>query len=120
MKALTVAEFKRQWFLERRKELHARGLKDADIATQMGFKPPYFSQIVGGLNIGDRFIDKMCSAFGLRFPPDPDLSKGQIGNAQLQEEVRLLKDSVNRLLSLHTTLMEAVLKREQERQAQGP
>lgn len=66
---MTVAEYKRAWFLARRAELHARGLKDADIARQMGLQRAYFSQVVGGANVGDGFIDRMCSAFGLRFTP---------------------------------------------------
>lgn len=60
---MTVAEYKRSWFLARRAELHARGLKDADIARQMGLQRAYFSQVVGGANVGDGFIDRMCSAF---------------------------------------------------------
>lgn len=67
MKALTVADYKLKWVADRRAELHARGMKDADIARQMGYKPPYVSQVFNGDSIGDAFIDKMCSAFGVRF-----------------------------------------------------
>lgn len=34
----------------------------------MGYKHPYFSQIVTGKNIGDRFIDRMTKSFGFQFP----------------------------------------------------
>lgn len=72
---MTLADYKRQWMLARRAELHARGLKDSAIAKQMGYKPPYFSQVVKGTApIGDGFIDKMCSAFGVTFTTGESLS----------------------------------------------
>lgn len=64
---MTVAEYKTKWVADRRAELHARGMTDAAIARQMGYKPPYVSQVFNGDSVGDVFIDKMCSAFGFRF-----------------------------------------------------
>lgn len=68
---MTVADYKRQWVLDRRAELHARGLGDAAVARQMGYKPPYFSQVLSkmeeGGTPGDAFIDRMSSAFGVPF-----------------------------------------------------
>lgn len=74
-KALTVAEHKRAWLDARRAELHARGLRDAHIAEQMGYKPAYFSQVVNGATIGDGFIDKLCTAFGFRFNPSNEVAQ---------------------------------------------
>ena len=41
----------------------------------MGYKAPYFSQVIKGTAaLGDGFIDRMCSAFGLTFIPAGALS----------------------------------------------
>lgn len=64
---MTVAEYKREWFDAKRAELHAKGLKDAHIAEQMGIKRAYFSQVANGMAVSDQVVDRMCSAFGFRF-----------------------------------------------------
>lgn len=119
MKALTVAEYKRAWFTARRAELHGRGLKDAEIAGQMGYKPPYFSQIVAGANVGDKFIDKMCASFGFRFIPSEELRKPETDDGAMREEMKLLRESVQSLMSLATTLMEERVKRSQQKASQS-
>ena len=60
---LTVAEKKREWLDGHLAALRARGMNDTEIARQMGITRSYLYQVVGGPNIGDTFIDRMCSAF---------------------------------------------------------
>ena len=98
---MAVAEDKRSWFLARRAELHARGLKDVDIARQMGLQRAYFSQVVGGANVGDGFIDRYRKgARLLGLPTDP---KGIAGaNALANKWLKVAARAVGITARLHT------------------
>lgn len=110
---MNVTEYKRKWFDERRSELHARGLKDAHIAEQMGIKRAYFSQLVNGLNVSDTVIDRMCASFSLTFPTVEQVANNQTappGYVLIKEEVltdlasqvKLLTRAVNASLDQKT------------------
>lgn len=67
----------------------------------MGYKPPYFSQVVkGDAPTGDTFIDKMCSAFGFTFIPSSALSDSATSapsqEAALGKMVEQLLDQADR------------------------
>lgn len=99
VKALTVADYKRTWFDARRAELHAKGLKDVQIAEQMGIKRAYFSQIVNGLTVSDQVVDRMTSAFGFKFLPVEQGAERQtpeIGPTGLAEAVKGMAEQARR------------------------
>lgn len=96
MNALTVAEYKRDWFDRKVAELKQRGLKDTEIAAQMGVGRSYFSQVVNGDNVGDAVVDRMCSAFGFQYPDVAPVSKDQtIGPNQVVIDKDVWLDLVN-------------------------
>ncbi len=100
---MPVADVKRKWFDAKRAELRARGLNDTQIAEQSGVKRSYFSSLVGGAPIGDGMIDRMCSAFGFKFPDPPDVSQSQTG-PELERIQRAL-DEQSTLLQTLTKLI---------------
>lgn len=94
--------------MARRAELHARGLKDAHIAEQMGIKRAYFSQVVNGLNVSDTVIDRMCSSFSMTFP-----AVEQVADHQTPEGMTMVnKELFDQLVlqaQVNTKLLNAVL-----------
>lgn len=89
---MTVAEYKLAWFLARRAELNERGLKDAQIAQKMGYKPAYISQVVTKKSpAGDALIDKMCSTFSFRFLPTSELSNNETTANHESELVKIIE-----------------------------
>jgi len=105
---LTVAEKKREWFDRKRSELHARGMKDTHIAEQMGIKRPYFSEVANGATIGDAFIDKMCSAFGMRFPDTEQVKILPNNPGTVTVDKQLFSDLLEQVKT-QTRLLNAVL-----------
>lgn len=91
-------------------------MRDAHIAEQMGIKRAYFSQVVNGLPVTDATIDRMCSAFGFKFPPAEQVAEYQtpkgmvLVSAEMWEELVLQVKTSNRLIG-------ALLDREEKRAA---
>lgn len=107
--ALTVAEYKRQWFDAKRAELHARGLRDVQIAEQMGMKRAYFSQVVNGMVPSDKFLDRMCAAFGFSFPEPasvPESSNDQLNAAEITSAIRAMGDKLENVVTFVRLAME--------------
>lgn len=105
---LKLKDYKVQWVRDRVQELRDSGLKDAAIARRMGIKPPWFNEAIKKDSVGDDFIDRLCTAFNLRFPLSPDFGndrtakEGETVTVDAQQFTDLLEQvkTQTRLLNL--------------------
>lgn len=113
MKALTVAEYKKDWFDRKMDELRGRGLNDTKIARQMGVGRSYLSQVVTTDKVGDAIIDRMCKSFGFQFPDPVVSSKDRTvvpaGTVTVSED--LFRDLVEQV-KLQTRLLNALIQQQ--------
>jgi phage repressor protein C with HTH and peptisase S24 domain len=59
-------EIRNSWFIQQIRKLEANGIKQADIAIELGVKPQYLNAILNGRrNASEKFIAKFCDLYGI-------------------------------------------------------
>lgn len=115
---MKLKEYKRQWLLDQIQVQRDKGLRDAAIARRMGIKPPWFSEAIKKDQFSDDFVDRFCSAFGVRFTTGPTKDEATTErNPQNDDGIGRLERSANSQAQLTGEVLTQILelRRQMER-----